>query len=292
MRASIQIILFTWPGGESAIGPAFARVGRAADEAGFDTVWVMDHFFQLEPMLGPADSPMLEAYSALSYLAGVTERVRLGTLVTGVIYRYPGLLAKTVTTLDVLSGGRAWLGIGAGWYQREAEGLGFPFPPLAIRFEQLEETLRIVHQMWKADKTPIEGVHFRLAEPINSPGALSEPHPPILIGGSGERKTLRLVAEYADACNLSAAMGPDELSRKLAILRGHCEEVGRDYAEISKTVGLQVNLEEQSTDQVIDQCKNLAALGFDHTIFGFFGAPEVAVIQRLGQEVVPALAGF
>jgi F420-dependent oxidoreductase-like protein len=292
MRASIQVARFTWPGGDAAIGSTLARVGRAADESGFDTVWVMDHFFQIEPGLGPADAPMLEAYSALSYLAGVTGRVRLGALVTGVSYRSPGLLAKTVTTLDVLSGGRAWLGIGAGWYRREAEGLGLPFPPLAARFEHLEETLRIVHRMWRGDRASIEGAHFRLAEPINSPGALSKPHPPILIGGSGERKTLRLVAEYADACNLFASRGADELARKLEVLRRHCDALGRDYAGISKTVGVNVNLEEQSPGQVIDQCATLAALGFDHAIFNIAADHEITPIERLGQEVLPALAAL
>jgi F420-dependent oxidoreductase-like protein len=189
----------------------------------------------LEGMLGPADDPMLEAYSTLSYLAGVTKRARLGTLVTGVVYRHPGFLVKAATNLDVLSGGRAYLGIGAAWYEREAVGLGMPFPPVSERFERLEETLQIAKRMWSGDRTPYEGKHYRLAEPISSPQPLSKPHPPILVGGMGEKKTLRLVAQYADACNLFTAIGVDEVARKLDVLKRHCEDVGRPYDEIERT---------------------------------------------------------
>jgi F420-dependent oxidoreductase-like protein len=289
MKASVQAANFTWPGGDAAIAPALQSIGRAADEGGFDTLWVMDHFFQLEPMIGPADNAMMEGYAALSYLAGVTERIRLGTLVTGIHYRTPGFLAKTVTTLDVLSGGRAWLGIGAGWYERESVGLGFPFPPLKDRFEQLEETLRIVLQMWEGDRTAISGEHFQLSEPINSPQALTSPRPPILIGGSGEKKTLRMVAQYADACNFFVFGGPDELRHKLDVLKGHCERLGRDYDEISKTVaGFMYT--GQPTSEIVDQARPLAAMGFDHVIFNVINDHEVTPIEQLGAEAVPALA--
>ena len=234
MRVGLQVPNFTWPGGASEIGARLAEIGHTADDAGFYSLWVMDHFFQIGVM-GAPEEPMLEGYSALSYLAGVTKRVKLGTLVTGVIYRHPGLLVKTVTTLDVLSGGRAYFGIGAAWNAEEARGLGVPFPPLKERFEKLEEALQIAHQMWRGDRTPYNGTHYQLADPLNSPQALSKPHPPIMIGGGGEQKTLRLVAQYADACNLFARMGGDVIRQKLDVLRGHCEAVGRPYDEIERT---------------------------------------------------------
>src|SRR5882757_952351 len=225
----LGISLATFPSPPERIRPELVEVAQRAEAAGFASVWVMDHYFQIR-MNGPAEDPMLEGYAALSFLAGKTERVELGTLVTGVHYRHPGLLAKIITTLDVLSGGRAILGIGAGWNEDESRGLGVPFPPLAERFERLEETLQICNQMWSDDETPYKGRHYQLDRPLNSPQALRRP--PILIGGGGERKTLRLVAQYADACNLFP--GP-QLPHKLDVLRRHCEDVGRDYDQISKT---------------------------------------------------------
>ena len=289
MKASIQVANFTWPGGDPAIGPSLRRIATTADEAGFDTLWVMDHFFQLEPMIGPADNAMLEAYTTLGFLAGITERIRLGTLVTGIHYRHPGLLAKAVTTLDVVSEGRAWLGIGAGWYERESVGLGFPFPPLKDRFEQLEETLQIMLQMWEGDRAPIEGDHYRMSEPINSPQALASPRPPILIGGGGEKKTLRMVARYADACNLFAHAGPDALTHKLGVLEAHCESLGRDAREISKTVAGFL-YRGQPAAEVIEEARSLAGLGFDHVIFNVFDDYEGTPIEVLGRDVLPALA--
>src|SRR5262245_23286180 len=206
MRIGLQIPSFTWPGSPGSIRATLAEVARTAEEAGFHSVWVMDHFFQI-PIVGPVEQEMLEGYATLSYLAGLTERVRLGTLVTGVTYRHPGVLAKTVTTLDVLSGGRAYCGIGAAWFDREHHGLGVPFPPLRERFERLDETLRILLQFWSGEVGRFEGRHYQLAETRNVPPALSQPHPPILIGGMGEKKTLRLVAQYADACNLFTFLG-------------------------------------------------------------------------------------
>jgi len=231
VKIGLQIPDFTWPGGPSRLGADLAGVARTADDAGFEFLAVMDHFFQIQSV-GPADREMLEAYTTLGYLAANTTRAKLLTLVTGVTYRYPGILAKIITTLDVLSGGRAWLGIGAAWNEEESRGLGITFPPVAERFERLEETLQICLQMWRGDETPYQGKHYQLERPLNSPQALSKPHPPIMIGGGGERKTLRFVAKYAQACNLFP--GPD-LARKLDVLRAHCEAEGRDYDEIIKT---------------------------------------------------------
>ena len=238
MRFGITIPRFVTPVGDAGIGPQFAAMVRDADEAGLDSLWVMDHFFQID-MIGPAEEPMLDGYSALAFAAGITQRISLGTLVTGVTYRHPGLLVKTVTTLDVLSGGRAWLGIGAGWNEREHHGLGVPFPPLSERFERLEETLQIANQMWSGEVAPYHGAHYRLAETLNQPMPLSVPRPRILIGGGGEQKTLRLVARYADACNLFATPGEEgitQLRHKLDVLREHCEAEGRPYDSIEKTV--------------------------------------------------------
>src|SRR5437588_5974645 len=223
MRLGLQVPSFTWPDGQARLGHNFGLVAERADKAGLYSLWVMDHYFQIRNV-GPAEQEMLEGWSALAFAAGRTNRIKLGTMVTGVTYRYPGLLVKIATTLDVLSEGRAYLGIGAAWNEEEHVGLGVPFPPTAERFERLEEALRICLQMWSDDDGPFEGKHYKLARTLNSPQALTRPHPPILIGGGGERKTLRLVARYADACNLFA--GPDELPHKLDVLRRHCEEVG------------------------------------------------------------------
>ncbi len=234
MKLAIHFPNFTLPGGPEAIAPALAATARAAEDGGVDTFTLMDHWFQMES-LATAQDPMLEGYTSLGFLAGLTQRLTLGLLVTGVTYRHPGLLAKTVTTLDVLSSGRAQLGIGAAWYEREHRGLGVPYPPLGERFELLEETLQIVHQMWSPDDGPFTGEHFALEETLCVPQPVRQPHPPILIGGSGEKKTLRLVAQYADACNLFA---PDveTVAHKLQVLDGHCEAVGRDPSEIKRTI--------------------------------------------------------
>ena len=234
MRIGLQVPSFTWPGGAGEIGAKFAEIARAADDAGFASFWVLDHFFQI-PLVGPAEREMLEGYTALSFAAAVTRRIALGTMVTGVTYRHPGVLVKTATTLDVLSGGRAYLGVGAAWFDREHAGLGVPFPALGERFERLEEALRIAHQMWSKSNEPFQGKHYQLAETLCSPAPISRPHPRILIGGQGEKKTLRLVARYADACNLFEFLGPATLSRKLDVLRRHCDSEKRDYASIEKT---------------------------------------------------------
>ncbi len=289
MKIGLQIPDFTGPGG-ARLGADLATVARTADDAGFEFISVMDHFFQIG-VVGPPEHDMLEAYTTLGYLAGVTSRAKLVTLVTGAVYRHPGVLAKIVTTLDVLSGGRAWLGIGAAWNEEESRGLGIPFPPVAERFERLEETLQICLQMWRGDESPYQGTHYRLERPLNYPKAISAPHPPILIGGSGERKTLRFVARYAQACNLFP--GPD-LARKLDVLRAHCDAEGRDYDEIEKTCYFIFDVGEKgsSAGQVVDQLGNLAGLGFQAAIGAVANVWDVTPLEVIGSEVIPAVAAL
>ena len=291
MKIGLQIPSFTWPGGPEKIGSILLEVAKTADQVGFHSIWVMDHFFQIE-MVGPPEHPMFDGYSALSYIAAVTSQAKLGTLVTGVVYRHPGHLIKIVTGLDVLSGGRAMLGIGAAWFEREALGLGFPFPPLKMRFEQLEETLQIAKQMWSGDVTSYNGRHYQLAEPINQPMPLSKPHPPILIGGGGEKKTLRMVAQYADACNLFAFMGNDEIKHKLNVLKAHCDTLGRDYDEIEKTALGTIHLaaDGMSTSDMIGICQGLANVGIQHVIFNMPNVHEITPLEQIGRDVIPAVA--
>lgn len=291
MRIGLQVPSFTWPGGPAEIGTRLAQIGKTADDAGFASLWVMDHFFQIQNV-GKPEEPMLEGYSALSYLAAHTRTARLGTMVTGVVYRHPGILVKTATTLDVLSGGRAYFGIGAAWNEREALGLGVPFPPLKERFERLEETLQIALQMWSGKVAPFEGKHYHLAETLTSPLPLTKPHPPILIGGTGERKTLRLVAKYADACNLFARLGTDTLRAKLEVLKQHCQDVGRPYDAIERTALDTVNLRpgEDTAESVIKRCRELGQLGFQHVIFNMPNVSEIRPLEVFGREIIPALA--
>ncbi len=290
MQIGLQIPDFTWPGGPARLGADLATVAAAADDAGFDFISVMDHFFQIG-VIGPPEREMLEAYTTLGYLAGCTSRAKLLTLVTGTVYRHRGILAKIITTLDVLSGGRAWLGIGAAWNEEESRGLGIPFPPVAERFERLEATLQICLQMWRGDETPYAGKHYQLERPLNSPQVLSQPHPPIMIGGGGEQKTLRFVARYAQACNLFP--GPD-LARKLDVLRAHCDAEGRDYDEIVKTCYFLFDVGEngEKAGQVIDQLGALAEMGFQAAIGGVARVWEVRPLEVIGGEVIPAVAGL
>jgi len=290
VKLGIQIPDFTWAGGPEQLGATLATVARTADDAGFEHIMVMDHFFQIKSV-GPSEHEMLEAYTTLGFLAAHTSRARLGTLVTGAIYRYPGILAKIITTLDVLSGGRAWLGIGAGWNEEESRGLGIPFPPVAERFEQLEETLQICLQMWAGDESPYHGKHFHLERPLNSPQALTKPHPPIMIGGGGEKKTLRLVAKYAQACNL---FGGPELGHKLDVLREHCEREGRDYDEIEKTAYFQFDVGEkgEKTAETIDALGQLSEQGIQTAIGGVVGVSSITPLEVIGNEVIPAVASF
>lgn len=293
MKIGLQIPNFTWSSGRGQLGSKLAEIARRADEVGFESLWVMDHFFQI-PLVGPAETDMLEGYGTLGYLAGITKKIRLGTLVTGVTYRHPGILAKTVTTLDVLSGGRAYLGIGAAWFDREHLGLGIPFPALKERFERLEETLQIVKQMWSGEVAPFEGRYYRLAETLNVPQPLTRPNPPILIGGIGERKTLRLVAQYADACNLFEFVGMDSLAHKIEVLKRHCDDLGRPYDEIERTSLGVADLRPagKSAADLIRHCRALADLGFQHAIFSLVGVDEIAPIETFGKEIIPEVAGF
>ena len=287
MKVGLQIPDFSTPRGPEALSSELAAVARTADDAGFEYIAVMDHFFQIGAV-GPTEKEMLEGYTTLGYLAACTTHAALVTLVTGTIYREPGILAKIVTTLDVLSHGRAWLGIGAAWNEEESRGLGIPFPPVAERFERLEETLQICLQMWRGDEKPYQGRHYQLERPLNSPQALSRPHPPIMIGGGGEKKTLRMVAQYADACNLFA--GNDE-ARKLDILRQHCEAVGRDYDTIYKTAYYWFD-PSQGAQRIVDDLGRLAELGFDAAIGAVANVWDVAPLEVIGSDVIPVVADF
>ncbi|MFL5759024.1 MAG: LLM class F420-dependent oxidoreductase [Thermomicrobiales bacterium] len=294
MRIGLQVNDFKWPGGDAAIGPTFADIARRAEDAGFYSVWVMDHFYQIG-FIGPAHDPMLEAYSALSFAAGVTSRVKLGAMVTGVTYRYPGILVKQVTTLDVLSRGRAYLGIGAAWNEQEHHDMGAPFPAIRERFERLEETLQIAHQMWSGEAKPFAGKHYQLPEPICRPLPLSKPHPTILIGGGGEKKTLRLVAKYGDACNLFPT---PELPRKLDVLKEHCAAEGRPYEEIEKTVLLNLNVNQPAKDggdvvkRAIDQLGEYANLGIDQVMLALPTVSDPHAFDLFGERLVPDASGI
>jgi F420-dependent oxidoreductase-like protein len=265
VRLSLNITNFSASEDPARLGAWLARTARAADESGLDTLWVSDHLLQADPN-SSLGAEMLEAYTTLGFLASQTERIRLGTMVTAVTYRPPALLIKAVTTLDVLSGGRAWLGIGAGYHQGEATAMGLPLPSVGERFERLEETLQLALSLWAGDETAFEGTHYRLARPVNSPNSLRRPHPPILIGGMGESKTLRLVARYADACNLfDIPDGGKTVRRKLAVLARHCEEVGRGYDDIEKTLSTRLHPDEPR-DGFVRRCSEIAALGIDHIV--------------------------
>ena len=263
-----------------------AAVARTAEEAGFTKLSVMDHVWQIRGF-GPPENDMLEAYTALGFLAAETSRIELLTWVTAVVYREPGLLAKCVTTLDVLSGGRAWLGIGAAWNEEESRGLGLPFPPTAERFERLEEALQICLQMWSGDDGPYDGKHYQLARTLNVPQSLQRPHPKILIGGSGERKTLRMVAQYADACNLFAS--PD-VGHKLDVLREHCDVIGRNYDDIEKTV--MMSLDASDVDGLLSRLHDLSELGIQHVHGLVPGAETLEPLRILGEQVIPEAAKF
>jgi F420-dependent oxidoreductase-like protein len=300
MKLGIGLTDFSWPVPVTELGATITGFARQADEAGFDSLWVMDHFFQIRMTGQPPDSPMPEAYATLGVLAGQTTRIKLGTLVTSVAYRHPGVLLKTVTTLDVLSGGRMYLGVGAGapWNIEpsgpgtawEAEGLGIPFPPLADRFEMLEELLQAAHRMWSDGDAPYTGRHYQFVRPLNSPNSVQRPNPPILVAGGGEKKTLRIVARYADACHLLDA--PDsplggDLKRKLDVLRTHCDAAGRDYGQIEKTVGVQADLADdpaKGASALLARLRELAGLGFEHAL--------VAVRGPMSDEKLAALAAI
>jgi F420-dependent oxidoreductase-like protein len=300
MKVGLQISSFTWPGGPAAIGPTLARIVREADDAGFDSIWVMDHFFQIRGN-GRIDEPMLEGMTALGFMAAHSRRARLGLMVGGVHYRNPGLWIKATTTLDVLSGGRAWLGIGAAWNAEESRALAFPFPPLGERFEMLEETLQMAHQMFDGERgseASFRGRQFRAERLLNVPQSLSRPRVPIMVGGGGERKTLRLVAQYADACNVFGS--PEAIARKYRILDAHCADVGRDPAEIERSTLQDVRLampaaagasgsSGETPDQVVERLAELADSGAEHVIVDLKAIHEPALLDRFSREVLPQL---
>jgi F420-dependent oxidoreductase-like protein len=289
MELDLHVPRFDWAGGPSGIGPGVLDLAQRAEAIGVRTLSFMDHYFQMDWM-APAEDPMLEGYTALGFVAGATERLRLRLLVTGVTYRHPGLLAKTVTTLDVLSGGRAELGIGAAWYEREHLGLGVPFPPTAERFERLEEAIQICLQMWSPDNGPYEGRHYRLAATLCRPEPVSQPRPRILIGGSGERKTLRMVAQYADVCNIISP--PNELPKKLDVLRRHCDDLGRDPNEIEVTTMYRAIAPGASVDEVVAGADALARLGVSTVVTGAMGDDPAGWLESTFGPAMDELAAI
>ena len=290
MELGIHFIDFL-PGDPADQGPTLVATAKAAEDAGATMFTLADHLFQMEG-LGRAEDPFLEGYTSLGFLAGQTTSITLALLVTGVTYRHPGVLAKTVTTLDVLSQGRSMFGIGAAWYEREHVALGVPYPPLRDRFEMLEETLQIAKQMWSADNGPYRGKHYRLEQTLCVPQPLSRPHPPILVAGGGEKKTLRLVAQYADACNLYGSV--ETIRAKLDILKKHCEALGRDYRTIEITTLGTLDLQpgKMSSKEVIAHCKALAGIGVQHAVFNMPTVHELAPIERFRRQIIPVVAAY
>lgn len=297
MKLGLQVSYWSWPGAPRSIGPTFSGIVRNAEGAGLSSLWVMDHYFQIGG-IGPPELEMLEAYTTLGFAAGQTSTIELGVMVTGVTYRHPGILLKTVTTLDVLSGGRAWLGIGAAWFEEEHRCLGVPHPPVAERFERLEETLQLAHRMFSGDESAFVGRHYYLERPLNIPAPVRRP--PILVGGGGERKTLRLVAQYADACNIFD-MGPARVRAKYDVIDRHCAEVGRDPTEITRTVLSRISLSREggeklrsgettmSVDQAVDKLGGLAEIGTDTVIMGM-GNDTDETAYELVADVVQQVA--
>jgi len=286
MKVGLHISNFTWDDGPAELRFRLADIAQRAEQGGVDRISVMDHVWQIGP-IGPPDHEMLEAYTALGWLAAKTERVKLLTMVTAVVYREPGLLAKAMSTLDVLSGGRSILGIGAAWNEDESRGLGLPFPPTAERFERLEEAIRICLQMWSDDDGSFDGKHYHLARTLNSPQPLARPRPPILIGGGGEKKTLRLVAQYADSCNI-AFYNPDEAAHKLEVLRGHCADVGRNYDEIEKTAQTRF----EHVQRTIEQLHHASELGFTVAHGSLLGVSKARQQDFFLERIIPALEKF
>jgi F420-dependent oxidoreductase-like protein len=310
MKIGLQLYNYNWQGAPENVGSTLVDVAKTAERVGFSSLWAMDHFFQLDRGFGPPeitkyDEPVLESYTTLTYLGGVTKKMKLGAMVTGNIYRHPGILIKMVTALDVLTGGRAYLGIGTGWYRREAEGLGVPFPETRCElFGRLEETLQIARHMWSGDRSPFKGKYYYLKEPINRPQPVYKPHPPILIGGDGEKTTLRLTAKYADASNMHVG-GPVEwvpsgiktwwekrverINRKIAKLKGFCKEFGRSLEEIELTVLATIELAEgkMKSSQLVELCGEMSALGIHHLIFNMPNAHTLRPIEIIGHDVIP-----
>lgn len=292
MKIGLQIPSFKYPGGTAAIRPKLKEIVTTAEEAGFYSLWVMDHYYQIKGLFGEAyTDPMLESYTTLGYFAGLTEKATLGVLVTGVIYRHPSVLMKMINTLDILSGGRAYLGIGAAWYEEEAKGFGIPYPATSVRFELLEDNLRLAKALWSGAETAFEGEHFSAPAITNNPRPLSKPHPRIMIGGMGPKKTLRMAAQYADACNIFERAGAKNIQEALDTLKMHCERLGRDYDSIEKTSLGTVHLSEKDTvEGVIGRIKALAVLGFSHAIFNMPDVYKITPLETFAKEIIPAVA--
>lgn len=294
MHIGLQIPSFKISGGAAQIRPALKDVITTAEGAGFYSLWVMDHYYQIKGLFGEAyTDPMLEAYTTLGYFAGLTEKAFLGVLVTGVIYRHPAVLMKMVNTLDILSGGRAYFGIGAAWYEEEAKGNGIPYPSTSERFERLEDGLKLAKALWNSDETSFAGKHFSAPAITNNPRPLSSPHPRIMIGGTGPNKTLRMVAEYADACNIGDWVGKANMQKALDDIKRHCDVLGRDYASVEKTCLSTVNLSEKDTVcSVISRLEDLSAMGFTHAIFNMPDLYTGNPLETFAKEIMPAVTGL
>lgn len=292
MQIGLQIPSFKYPGGTAVIRPKLKEIITTAEAAGFYSLWVMDHYYQIKGLFGEAyTDPMLEAYTTLGYFAGLTEKAQLGVLVTGVIYRHPSVLLKMVNTLDILSGGRAYLGIGAAWYEDEAVGYGIPYPSTSERFEQLEDNLKLAKALWASDETDFHGKHFAAPAITNNPRPLSTPHPRIMIGGMGPKKTLRMVAQYADACNFFEGAGKEKMQLALDTLKAHCAKLGRDYDTVEKTSLGTVHLSEKDTvESTIQRLKGLSEMGFTHAIFNMPDVYKITPLETFAKEIIPAVA--
>jgi len=291
VNIGLQIPSFKYPGGTVAIRPKLKEIVTTAEQAGFYSLWVMDHYYQIKGLFGESyTDPMMESYTTLGYFAGLTEKAYLGVLVTGVLYRHPSVLMKMVNTLDVLSGGRAYLGIGAGWYEEEAKGFGIPYPSTAERFEQLEDNLQLAQALWNSDEASFAGKHFSAPAITNNPRPLSAPHPRIMIGGTGPTKTLRMVAQYADACNIGDWVGTENMQKALDTLKGHCESLGRDYGTIEKTCLGTVHLSGDDTvDSITNRIKELSEMGFTHAIFNMPDVYKITPLETFAKEIIPAV---
>lgn len=294
MKIGLQIPSFKYPGGTEAIRPKLKEIVTTAEKAGFYSLWVMDHYYQIKGLFGEAyTEPMLEAYTTLGYFAGLTEKAYLGVLVTGVIYRHPAVLLKMVNTLDILSRGRAYFGIGAAWYEDEARGYGIPYPSTSERFEQLEDNLKLARALWDSDEISFEGKHISAPAITNNPRPLSSPHPRILVGGTGPTKTLRMVAQYADACNIGDWVGKENMQKSLDTLKKHCDALGRDYNTVEKTTLGTAHLSGKDTvGEVIGRIKALAEMGFSHAIFNMPDVYKITPLETFAKEIIPAVAEF
>jgi F420-dependent oxidoreductase-like protein len=292
MNIGLQIPSFKYPGGTAAIRPKLKEIVTTAEESGFYSLWVMDHYYQIKGLFGEAyTDPMMEAYTALGYFAGLTEKAYLGVMVTGVIYRHPSVLMKMVNTLDILSGGRAYLGIGAAWYEEEAKGFGIPYPSTSERFELLEDNLQLAQALWDRDEASFEGKHFSAPAITNNPHPLSNPHPRILIGGMGPNKTLRMVAQYADACNIFEGAGTEKMQNALDTLKAHCERLGRDYDTVEKTSLGTVHLSGDDTvDGTLQRITQLSEMGFSHAIFNMPDVYKITPLETFAKQIIPAVA--